>query len=160
MASFKDRKGNEWIVQLDAPTVEEIRTEHAVNLVGLDHDPLGPLRNDPMKLVTVISVLCRDQIAERALTPVQFAKSLPYPPDPMLDAVRDSLIGFFPSGRASHIREVLTKFDQMADKTDSIAQAKMQQVMCSEKVMQELNRKADQIINQAIEKIADQSVGT
>lgn len=159
MAAFKDRKGNEWRVELDAPTIDEIRTDHAVNLVNLEHDPIGPLRNDPMKLVTVIACICRDQVTESGLSPIQFAKLLPSPPDPMIDAVRDAVIGFFPSGRASHIREVLMKFDQMAEKTDELAQAKMQQVMDDPRVMTELNARADKVINQAIETMG-QSAGT
>lgn len=154
MATFKDQKGNEWSVRLDAPTIEEIRQDYSVNLVGLDKDPLGPLRNDPMQLVTVISVLCRDQVAAKGLSPVEFAKLLPSPPDPMLDALRDAVICFFPSGRASHIQEVLAKFDAMAAKTDELAAAKMQQVMDDPKVMRELNQKADRVIKEAIEKMA------
>lgn len=158
MAFFKDRKGTEWRVELDAPTIDEIRQEHAVNLVGLDSDPIGPLRNDPMKLVTIVSTLCRDQVTDKGLSPVEFARLLPSPPDSMLDAVRDAVIGFFPSGRASHIREVLSKFDQMAGKTDELAAAKMQQVMDDPSVMKQLNERADKVISQAIETMG-QSAG-
>lgn len=154
MASFKDRKGQDWQIILDAPTIEEIRSEHGVDLVGLDNDPLRHLRNDPMQLVTVVSVICREQQEERNLKPAQFGKLLPSPPDTMLEAVRDAVIGFFPSGRASHVREVLSKYDQMAGKTDELAAAKMQQVMDDPAVMKQLNRKADQVISQQIEKMA------
>lgn len=159
MASFKDRSGHAWQIDLDAPTVEAIRDEHSVNIVDLDKDPLGPLRNDPMKLVAVVSLLCRDEIAEKKLSPKQFAKLLPAPPDPMLDAIRDALINFFPSGRASHIREVLLKFDQMGAKTDELAAVKMQQLMDDPKVDRVLNAKADRVISQAIEKMG-QEAGT
>ena len=159
MASFKDSKGTEWFIKLDAPTIEEIRQDYSVDLVGLDKDPLGPLRNDPMKLVTIVSVICRDLIALRNLSPVDFARLLPCPPDAMLDAVRDAVIGFFPSGRASHVREVLQKFDLMAAKTDELAAVKMQQVMDDPKVMAELNARADVAISQAIEKMS-RSAGT
>lgn len=156
---FKDRKNNEWRVELDAPTIEEIRQDHSVDLVGLERDPLGPLRNDPMKLVTVIAAICREQITEKNLSPVQFAKLLPSPPDPMLDAVRDAVVSFFPSGRASHIREVLTKFDQMSIKTDELALLKTQQIMDDPRVMMELNAKADRLISQTIETMG-QNAGT
>jgi len=160
MASFRDRKGGEWHLQLDAPMIDEIRSDHGVSLVNLEGDPLRLLRNDPMILVTIVSVICRDQIAERKLSPVEFAKLLPSPPDAMLDAVRDAVINFFPSGRASHIREVLAKFDQMAEKTDELATRKMQQVMDDPKVMQSISSKADAVISQAVEKMMGQSVGT
>lgn len=120
MASFKDRKGNEWLVELDAPTIEEIRADHGVNLVSLETDPLLRLRNEPLVLVASVSAICRDQAKERNLSPNEFAKLMPSPPDVMLEAVRDAVIGFFPSGRASHVREVLSKFDQMGAKIDAI----------------------------------------
>jgi hypothetical protein len=160
MATFKGRTGTEWRIELDAPTIEEIKQDHGVNLVNLEKDPLGSLRNDPMLLVTVISALCREQIDAKQLSPVQFAKQLPSPPDAMLDALRDAVIGFFPSGRASHVREVLMKFDQMSDKTDQITTAKMQQVIDDPKVMQTLNTKADEVIAAALTSIMAQSAGT
>jgi hypothetical protein len=159
MPSFKDREGTEWRVDLDAPMIDEIRTAFGINLVSLDKDPLGPLRNDPMMLVTVVAALCREQIEAINLSPTQFAKRLPRPPDPMLDAVRDAIIDFFPSGRASHIREVLSKLDHLAVKTDELASVKMQQVMDDPKVMAELNARADAAISQAIETMG-RSAGT
>jgi len=160
MASFKGRDGSEWRVELDAPTIEEIKADHGVNLVNLETDPLGPLRNDPMMLVTVISALCREQIDAKKLTPREFAKQLPSPPDAMLDAVRDAVISFFPSGRASHIREVLEKFGQMNEKTDQLTTAKMDQVLNNPKVMAALDTKADEAIEKAIGNILGQSAGT
>ena len=160
MATFKGRTGTEWRIELDAPTIEEIKQDHGVNLVNLEKDPLGSLRSDPMLLATVISALCREQREAMDLTPVQFGKQLPNPPDEMLDALRDAVIGFFPSGRASHVREVLMKFDQMSDKTDQITTAKMQQVMDDPKVMQTLSTKADEVIAAALTSIMAQSAGT
>ena len=159
MPSFTDREGTEWIVELDAPTIDEIRSAFSVNLASLEQDPIGPLRNDPMLLVTVVAALCREQIESRGLSPVQFAKRLPRPPDPMLDAVRDAVISFFPSGRASHVREVLSRFDLMAAKTDELAATKMQQIMDDPKVMAKLNDRADIEISKAIETMG-RSAGT
>jgi hypothetical protein len=160
MATFKGRTGTEWQVELDAPTIEEIKQDHGVNLVNLDKDPLGSLRNDPMLLVTVISALCREQIDAKQMSPVQFAKQLPSPPDAMLDALRDAVVNFFPSGRASHVREVLSKFDQMSEKTDQLATAKMQQVMDDPKVMQTLDAEADRVITETLASLMGQSAGT
>lgn len=159
MSSFQDRDKIEWRVELDAPTIESIKADHGVNLVSFDNDPLGPMRNDPMLLVTVISALCREQIDAKGLSPIQFAKRLPSPPDPMLDALRDAVINFFPSGRASHIREVLEKFGQMSEKTDQIATAKMAQVLSDPKVMAVLDTKANEAIDKAMQKLLGQDPG-
>ncbi len=153
MASFTDRKGNAWTVQLDAPTIEEIREDHKIDLVNLESDPLLKLRNEPMVLVACVSTICRDQAAELKLSPMEFAKLMPSPPDAMLDAVRDAVIGFFPSGRALHVREVLAKFDQMAAKVDEIAETKMAQVMANPKVMSAIDKQADRLIETAISKL-------
>jgi hypothetical protein len=112
-----------------------------------------------MTLVTVISAICREQIDAKSMTPVQFAKQLPSPPDAMLDALRDAVIGFFPSGRASHVREVLQKFDHMSDKTDQLAAAKMQQVMDDPKVMEAIGTKADEVISQTMSRMMAPSAG-
>ena len=160
MATFKGRNGIEWRVELDAPTIEEIKAEHGVNLVNLENDPLGPLRHDPMLLVTVISALCREQIDAKSLSPKEFAKQLPAPPDPMLDALRDAVISFFPSGRSSHVQEVLEKFGQMSEKTDQLITAKMDQVLQNPKVIATLGTKADEAINKAIESLLARNVGT
>ena len=128
MATFKDLKGTEWKIRLNGPLVEDVAEKHEVNLADLDKDPLAKLRNSPMKLVGVIYLLCEDAIKEADLSPKEFGSRLPSTDD-MLAAVRDSIIDFFPSGRASHVREVLTKYEEMAAKTDEIAVAKMEKVL-------------------------------
>lgn len=153
MGTFKDSAGTEWRVALDPSKVTEIREHHKVDLVGLEHDPLGPLRNDPMLLVTVVSVLCREQMQAANLKPAEFGKLLPFPPDPMLEAVQEAIISFFPAGRASHVREVLRKFGQMAATTDSLALAKMQQVMDDPRVTTTLNQRADRVIEAAMNEL-------
>lgn len=160
MASFKGRDGIDWRITLDAPTIEEIRSEYGISLVDLEKDPLGKVQADPMLLVTIISTVCRDQIDERKLSPREFAKQLPSPPDPMIEALRDAVISFFPSGRASHVREVLAKFDQMSEKTNQIAVLKMQQILDDPKTTKTLNAKADEEITKAMTKLTGQSAGT
>lgn len=151
MATFKDRTGRDWTVELDAPLIEEVISKHQINLASLEKDPLIQLRNDPMKLVAVIYVLCQDQIATANLEPMQFAKRLPSPPDPMIDAVREAIIGFFPTGRASHVREVLTRFDEMNEKTDELSVAKMKELLADPSVAKRLEEKATREIAAALD---------
>lgn len=160
MPSFIDRKGNEWVVQLDAVVIQEIKDDHGINLVDLAKDPLFQLRNDPMVLVSCISVICRDQQNERNISPKDFAKLLPSPPDVMLDAVREALIGFFPSGRALHAREVLAKFDQMAEKAERLAEAKVLQLMDDPRMSKAMNQKADQVVAEAMNTLTNSLAGT
>ena len=160
MPSFVDRKGDEWVVQLDAVIIEEIRDDHGISLVNLDNDPLLQLRNDPMTLVSCISVICREQQNERNLTPKEFAKLLPSPPDTMLDAVKEAVIGFFPSGRAFHVREVLGKFDQMAATAERLAESRMVALMEDPRTAAAMNQKADEIVEQAFQSLKTSHAGT
>ncbi len=83
----------------------------------------------------------------------EFKKSLPSPPDAMIDAVREAIIGFFPTGRASHVREVLTKFDEMNAKTDDLAVLKMKELLSNPGTMNRLNAKADEEIAKAMDEL-------
>jgi hypothetical protein len=159
MASFKDKHGNSWKVNLDPILLGEIKSQLGVNLVDLSKDPLGSLVNDPEKLWGVVQMVCQEQYEKQGMTAEQFSKVLVYPPDEILAALRDAVIGFFPSGRASHVREVLEKFDQMASKTDEIATAKMQQMMNDPRVTETLSAKADDLITQALTSLKAQSAG-
>jgi len=125
VSKFKDKTGKEWTIILDPILVEEVNEDHAIELTKLESDPLTKLRNDTMMLVAVVCVLCRDEREEMQMSRKDFVKGLKFPPDEMLAAVGESIIDFFPSGRASHVREVLTAGEEMAAVTDQIASAEM-----------------------------------
>jgi hypothetical protein len=153
MATFKDAKGQEWSITLNAPLIEDVIEKHGVHLAQLDKDPLQPLRNDPMTMVAVLYLLCEDQIKERGLSPKDFGRSVPSPPDAILDAISEAIVGFFPSGRASHVREVLTKHGEMASKTDQLMVAKMEAVLADPMTETRLRQKADQEFELAMKEI-------
>lgn len=160
MATFTDKKNREWKVELDAPLVEEIQQKHGIALTNLETDPLLTLRNDPLVLVAVIHVLCQSQIDERDLTPEDFAKSLPHPPDDMMEAVKEAIVSFFHSGRHSHVREVLAKYEEMTKKTDELAIAKMEKVLNDPNTTKRLNKRADKEFDRAMEEMFPLEVGT
>lgn len=151
MPTFKDKANRTWTVELNAPLVEEVVAKHDVDLTNLDKDPLISLRNNPMKLVGVIYLLCQKQIQTANLTPTEFGESLPSPPDPMLEAIADAIVNFSPTGRHLHVREVLATFGEMAAKTDQLAVTKMKEVMGNPTTMRRLDRKASQEIERAID---------
>ena len=153
MATFTDKNNQEWRVELDAPLVEEVKAKHQVELTNLENDPLIKLRNDPMILVAVIYVLCQEQIEASNLSPNEFAKRLPSPPDPMLEAVAEAIVNFFPSGRHSHVREVLTKFGEMGETADKLATAKMTAILNDPNTKKRLERRADTEFEKAMEEM-------
>ncbi len=160
MASFKDRKGQDWQISLDPVTVDEVREKHKVDLVNLDKDPLQLLRINPMKLVAVVHILCQEQIQERNLTPEQFAKSLQFPPDEMLAAVEESIVSFFPTGRHSHVREVLAGAAGMAVNLDKLTTVKMRQVLENPLTLDAISKKADIEIQAAMTRLIGSPPGT
>lgn len=153
MAAFIDRKGQSWRVELDAPLIEKVRDLHQVNLTNLEADPLLKLRNDPMILVAILYLICEDEIAERGLTPEQFAKSLPSPPDHMLEAVAEAIVNFYPTGRHSHVREVLARYQEMSEVTDAIARTKMAQILKDPKTATRLSSRADKEFDRVMEEM-------
>ena len=106
-----------------------------------------------MILVAILYLICEDEIAERGLSPEEFAKSLPSPPDPMLEAVADAIVNFYPTGRHSHVREVLTKFQEMSEVTDSIARTKMGQILADPNTAKRLNNRADKEFDRVMEEM-------
>lgn len=160
MASFQDKKNQAWQVNLDPLIADEIRQDHGIEIVNLNQDPMVKLRSDPMTLVSVMLVICREEREARNLTREQFLKLLPFPSDQMLTAVEEAIVSFFPTGRASHVREVLASYAGMGVKTDELTTAKMQAVMADPRTMAAINQKADQEIEKAMQSITDSPVGT
>jgi len=160
MAIFKDKNGQEWTVSLDPVIADEIEQKHKIQIVNLQEDPLLKLRTDPMTAVAVLYLICQDQVNQKDMTPAQFAKCLPFPPDEWLKAIEESIVSFFPTGRASHVREVLTSYANMADKTAGLITAKMHSVMDDPRLAKTLNDKADIEIDRAMQRLIDLPLGT
>ena len=160
MSSFKDKTGQEWTVSLDPVIADEIKQKHQIEIVNLEKDPMLKLRVDPMNLVAVMYLICQEQIQARSLTPEKFAKLLPFPPDSMLTAIEEAIVNFFPTGRHSHVQEVLASYANMGQKTDALTTAKMRSVMDNPQTMKLLSAKADREIETAIKNLTDSPVGT
>lgn len=152
MAEFKDSLNRTWSIRLTAPMLAKIKESHAIELTNLETDPMLKLRNDPLTLVSVIYLLCQSQIEKLGTTPEEFGESLPSPPDPMLAAVEDAIINFYPTGKHSHVREVLTRFCEMGAKTDQLAAAKMKKVIEDPKSLELIGKRADREIAEAMAK--------
>ena len=153
MALYKDESGNEWRVRLDAISLDEIKADHGIDLVDLEHDPLRKVINDGRILAAILLVICRDDREAKGITREQFVRAIPQPPDVAIEALREALISFFPSGQTSHRREVLVKFDEMAVKTNEMANLKMKRVMDDPKLMAKLEAKADRVADEEIGKL-------
>lgn len=162
MASFKDESGNDWRVRLDAISLDEIKADHGIDLVDLEHDPLRKPTNDPRILAGMMCTICRDQIEKAGITIAQFVRNFPQPPDAALEALREAVIGFFLSGQSSQRREDLARLDRMAAITSEIGARKAERLMEDPATVKKLEQKADRIVDREIEKLfqTDQNAGT
>ena len=152
MAKFKDKTGHDWSVELDVLKIEEVQDDHGIRLTDLERDPLLKIRTDPAVIYSVMLVLCRDERERLGLSREDFLKRMPVPQDTMLEALSEAIINFFPSGRHLHVREVLTKMEEMSLKSDEIAANKMSMVISDPQVMEKLRKKADRIFDEEIQK--------
>ena len=153
MAAYKDESGNEWRVRLDAISLDEIKADHGIDLVDLEHDPLRRVINDGRILAAILLVICRDDREAKGVTHEQFVRAIPQPPDVAIEALREALISFFPSGQSSHRREDLARLDRMAAITREMGARKAEQVMADPSVMKKLEAKADQVVGAEIERL-------
>lgn len=160
MPQFTDKTGQAWDVNLDPIIADEIKQDHGIELVNLNQDPLMKLRSDPMVLTSVMLVICREQRESRNLTREAFLKLLKFPPDEMLTAVEGAIVSFFPTGRHSHVREVLTSYASMGSKTDELITVKMKAVSTDPRTMRAMDAMADQEIAKALETLTASPAGT
>jgi hypothetical protein len=160
MATFKDKTGQDWTISLDPVIADEIKQDHGIELTNLANDPLLKLRTEPAVLYAVILVICREQMEQRNLTREQFLKRLPMPPDSILTGIEEGITSFFPSGRHSHVREVLASYANMGSKTDELTTAKMRSVMDNPQTMKLLSVKADKEIERAMQSLTSSLPGT
>lgn len=152
MAKFLDKTGQEWSVDLDVLKIEEIQEDHGIRLTDLERDPLLKVRTDPTVIYPVILVLCREQRESLGLTREDFLRRMPVPPDAMIEAISEAIINFFPSGRHSHVREVLTRMDEMSMKSDEIAASKLSMIVSDPQVISKLKAKADRLFDEEMRK--------
>lgn len=158
MSQFQDKTGQIWNVNLDPVIALEIKDDHGIELTNLESDPMLKLRVDPMILVSTMSVICRDQMTERNLSPTEFMKLLPFPSDEMLKAIQEAIANFFPTGRASHVAEVLAGYEKMGRETDELTTEKMQALLSNPATLQRISDVADLQIEEAMKNLSQTSL--
>jgi len=156
-ATFQDKKNRKWTLQLDPILIDDISKSHGVNLVDLKKDPLLSLRADPMKLVCVIAMICDEARQEQEIDERDFGRSMPFPPDPMIEALQSAIVDFFPTGQASHVREVLAEMEKMAQTTDRLMLAEVRQVATSPLLATSLSLKARNELEKLVEELCSQT---
>lgn len=113
MATFKDRTGREWVVEINPTAMRQVREETGVHLGTLLNDRmagLAALMADPIALVDVLYVLCRDQAAHHKLSDADFGRQLDGDSyDAAADAFTESLANFSPPRLRKALLSLLAK---------------------------------------------------
>jgi hypothetical protein len=124
-----------------------------INLMDLETDPFASLRNNPMELIAVIETIVTDQLEETKISATDFKKSIPIPPDPMFDALRDAILEMFSKDRQPHVKEVLAGHAEMAVKTDKLALDQMNFVLNDPQALSRIKKQADADVKAALDEL-------
>lgn len=113
MATFKDRTGREWVVEVNPTAMKRVREATGVHLGTVLNDDmagLAALMADPIKLVDVLYVLCRDQAERHGLTDEGFGRQLDGDAyDAAADAFTEALANFSRPRLRNALRAMLRK---------------------------------------------------
>lgn len=111
MATFKDRNGDTWTLDVHIGTLRTVKQRLNIDLLNvMGTNLLQELAGDPENLVDVLYVLCSQQCDERGKSDMEFGRLL------VGDAIEDAmnalvgaLIDFFPKRQREMLRKIWTK---------------------------------------------------
>lgn len=107
--TFRDRSNRDWRVEWDGLLLDDVRTQTTIDLADLSGGGLAIIETDAPKLVKVLAVLLREQIAGAKLSNEQFSKAIRG--DVLTSAfaaVLEAAADFFPQDTWSGIQRHLT----------------------------------------------------
>jgi len=113
MANFTDAQDRTWSVFIDIPTVKKLKG-HDLDILKMfdgEMEVFEKIVGDPVELVDTLWLVCEDQIKERGLDEIGFAKALHG--DALMgaaEALVEGVCDFFPDPkRRAGIRQMLRK---------------------------------------------------
>lgn len=108
MATFKDKHGKDWVISLDAPLIMAVRRECDLDLASTDGSAYERMADDPILLVNVLWVLCREQAGD--MTDVMFGKLLVGDAiEKATEAMLEAICDFFPLRKRQLLQAVVAK---------------------------------------------------
>lgn len=119
--TFQDTQGRLWAVSITVRDAKRLRDLLGLNLYGLAENGfvgLGELLADPVQLVDVLYVLCKDQADERKLSDEEFGRA--FAGDTIeagAHAFLEAFTDFFPNPqRRDAIRKLLTTSETLGSR--------------------------------------------
>jgi hypothetical protein len=127
MASFKDRNGKNWTIDLDAYLIRDVRKAcDGLDLAALNGEAYDKLDADPVLLVDTLWVLCASQANAANISQEQFASALVGDPiSYATKALLESIADFSPPEKRELLRAMTNKSAKVREIGMSKALAKI-----------------------------------
>jgi len=132
MKTFTDALNRDWSIVVNGHSAKRVRDTLGVNLLSLNLDEVNRLIADPITLVDVIFVLCKDEVEKRKLTDEQFAQGLVG--DPLGKATRamlEEVANFFQSGQRQALLKMLDKNEELQQVALGLATSEIDRINVS-----------------------------
>lgn len=126
MKSFKDRTGRAWLIEVNVTAIKKVRALcdglDLVNMIQFDGERpntavLDRLSSDPVLLVDLIYVLCKDQADQDKITDEEFGRRMNGDAiEAATTALLEEMIDFFPEAKRRLLRLILDQAEAMTQK--------------------------------------------
>lgn len=150
MSAFTDKTGHAWTIELSAPVVRDVRDQLGINLTALDADPFSQLAADPVLLVDVLYVLCREEANKLGISSRDFGMRLGSDLDKPTEAVLDAIVNFFPAGKRSVVRSAYLANQESMRRADEILLRKIQDPQNQNRVAEANAKKMDAVLEKLL----------
>jgi hypothetical protein len=151
MSVFKDSKGREWTLKLDAPSITKVREEFdGLDLANLDGSVYLKLTEDVVLLVNVLWVLVRDQA--QALSPsvvdIDFGRALVGDCiDNATNALLEAVSNFIPQRKRVLLTAAVREQEKLRQETTERVLARIQDPAMKVRAMDALEQRMDRSIH-------------
>jgi hypothetical protein len=153
MPGFIASDGAEYLLTIDAPKIKAIRDE----LDGLDiieFTTFETLARDPVALVDVLWILCREQAKQAGITSREFGEALVG--DPIEDATKaliEAVADFFPARK----RSLLLSLAKTTAETEATAMEAAQKRIDDPELGEEMRLAIEKQVNQTMQQLTSSS---
>lgn len=146
MRTFKDNEGRTWAVSVNTTAIKNVRASLGIDLLEVaDGKIIDRLTSDPVMLVDLLYVLCRDEAESRGISDSQFGRAMAGDCiDAAMHALFEELVDFFPrEGVRKAVRTAWTKIRRLQTVATETATARLEAVDAEAKVRDAVNATID-----------------
>lgn len=112
MKTFKDAEGTEWSVDVNTDTIQTVRDLLDIDLLQIGEDAAlhNRLCMDPVFLVNLLYVVCKQQADERKMEDRAFGRRMKGDAiDSAVEALIEELVNYFPKSKRTVLQKAVDK---------------------------------------------------